>query len=43
MKNIYFAPNKKEVAATELDNLERKRKRGAMYLYVIHGETTEIT
>ena len=32
MKNIYNAPNK-EVAATELDNLEKKW--GGKYLYTI--------
>ncbi len=38
MKNIYNAPNK-EVAAAELDNLERKW--GGKYPYAIsHGEET---
>lgn len=38
MKNIYNAPNK-EVAATELDNLEKKWGGNILMPY-FHGETT---
>ena len=38
MKNIYNAPNK-EVAATELDNLEKKWEESILMPY-FHGETT---
>ena len=38
MKNIYNAPNK-EVAAAELDNLEKKWGESILMLY-FHGETT---